>query len=221
VGSDHHAGSGAALRPGVLRAAFAPTALTIERVTVAAAAIVALGVVGYELVRHPGHLQLAAPALRLAMLALAAGAAVAIDDQAGSTVAASPVSFARRRGLRIGIAVAGWAAAWAVVVGLLAGSDATVPLGVLTWEAVAWLALGVTVAVCFGSVASAPALLAGLVLVHHLPDRLSLLARSDRWSAVQARWTVVLVTCVVVIAWSCRDPARRRRSAAAAGITRP
>lgn len=194
------------------RIALRPTARAVEWMAPLGSAAVSLGVVGYAAVRSGGAPDAGSlTPLRLAMVALAAGAATAVDDPAAPTLAASPLPLGARRALQLGLVATAWLLAWAAALGAASWLPSRAPAAQLTLEAVGWLAIGLAVAVRFGSTASAPALLVLVVLVGRLPDRVALLTAGDRWSALQLRWVGIVLAAVTIVAWSSRDPARVRR----------
>ena len=156
--------------------------------------------------------------LRLAAVALAAGAAFVLDDPAAETIAASPTPLLFRRLLRAALALPVVAALWAL---LLLHADAA-PAWALTLELAAMLATTLAVAALAaplvpdgrGGVAAAPALLVLLgAAALALPDGLTLFAAGPldaRWEASHERWASVLVAAVLAFVYASLDPGRAR-----------
>jgi hypothetical protein len=191
------------------RAAVVPTARAMDRLSPAAGAALAVGLAGWAVLGHRSQPEAThLPALRLAMLTLAAGAAFALDDPAEATVAASPVTLARRRVIRLAVIVSGWALAWAAVTALVGLAPGSIPLLPVTVEAAGWMALSLAVAVTCGGTASPPALVVSFILAVQLPERYWLLTGPAGWSGVQARWAALLLAAGSIVAWWSRDPAR-------------
>lgn len=173
-------------------------------------------------------------ALRLAAFLLAAGAAFALDDQAASTVAPAPLPLAARRGLRLAVVLLPAGVGWALIVSLAVlvapGAQAAPPLGALTVEAAAMVAVSLAAAAVagprapdgLGGAAGGPVLmllvLASLFTQPHWPDVVTLLpfGPSDpQWSPAHARWGALGVAAVTAIGVTSLDPARRSRRWAA------
>ena len=159
----------------------------------------------------------------LGALALCTGAAFVLDDDAGATVAASPRSLARRRMLRIALALPLLCGVWGASLwyatsahGALLGPDTRAALSVqfaamltLTLAASA-IALRVTADAHGGWTAIVvPFALLGAALT--LPRRWALLAVPgvDAWHAAQQRWAALLALGVLLLALASRDPAAR------------
>jgi hypothetical protein len=159
----------------------------------------------------------------LGALALCTGAAFVLDDAAGATVAASPRSLARRRMLRIALALPLLCGVWAASLsyattahGALLGPDARAALSMqfaamltLTLAASA-IALRVTADAHGGWTAIVvPFTLLGAALT--LPKRWALLALpgDDAWHAAQQRWAALLALGVLLLTLASRDPAAR------------
>jgi hypothetical protein len=206
------------LRPGTVRAALRPTAAAMERMPAAVGTLAALAIVGYGRLRRPDLPPIGD--LRLAMLALAAGAGFAFDDPAASTLVASPTDLIRRKALRFGLAVAAWSIGWVLVLVVMAATGGPLPVAELTVEAAGWLTASIAVAAAFGGAATGAALVGFAVAVHHLPASLSLRTAEDGWSSVQARWALVVIVSGVIAAGASLDPARSRRLRLALGRRR-
>jgi hypothetical protein len=165
--------------------------------------------VGYGRLRRPDLPPIGD--LRLAMIALAAGAGFAFDDPAASTIVASPTDLVRRRALRAGLALAAWSLGWVLVLAVAATAAGRLPVGALTVEAAGWLVASLAMAAAFGGVATGAAVVGFAVAVHHLPARLSLRTVDDGWSSVHARWALVVIVGVLLAVGASLDPGRSRR----------
>lgn len=203
----------ARLRPGTLSAAVAPTRRAMEWLPLAIAFTLAAALLVHGVTTRP-HLPAAAHqlALQIGMAVLAAGSGFALDDTAAASLSHAAAGHGRRRFLRVSLAAAAWAVAWALLLGLAATAGGGLPAAQLTLEAVAWLAISLAVASCFGGAATGAAVLVAFIGVRLLPARVSLLGPiGEGWTAVQGRWAALLAAGVLVVVWTSRDPARRRR----------
>lgn len=189
------------------------TARALSWAPPAVAGLMAVGMVVHGVWTVDGDALTHLMRLRLTMVVLAAGAGFAFDDPAGPTVAASPVSLAHRGAVRLALTLLAWGAGWSTVLAVVATEGGPVPVVGLTIEALAWLAIAVTVGAWRGGAATGPALLAGYLLVARLPGRWALQAfpSTEQWSTGQQRWGFVALTTVALLAWALRDPARRWR----------
>jgi hypothetical protein len=195
----------------------APVARTVAWVPLLAGALASVAIVeaagSSPLGRWPGF----------AALALCTGAAFLLDDPAGATTAATPQSLARRRMLRIGLALPLLAGVW---LGSLwdataadhasFGPDARAALS-LQFAAVLALTLAASATALrlmpderggwTGAVV--PLLLLGVAL--WLPESWTLLAApgDDAWHAAQQRWAALLAVGLLTLACASRDPAAR------------
>ena len=157
----------------------------------------------------------------LGALALCAGLAFLLDDAAESTVAASPTSLARRRLLRIALALPLVCAVWAgslwyatSVDGAPFGPDARQGLS-LQFAAMLAVTLGasaVALRVAQGERGGWTAvfvLFGLLVAAFYAPHRWTLLVGTDdpAWPAAQQRWLVLLALGVLTLVFASRDPA--------------
>ncbi len=156
--------------------------------------------------------------------ALSAGAAFVLDDDAGAAAAATPTSLARRRLLRIALALPLLCGAWAASLWFATPADATLfgpdARGGLSVQFAAMLAVtlagsGLALRIVPEGRAGwagvvAPFLL--LAVAYWLPERWTLLATpgDGAWAASQLRWIALLVVALAVLAWASRDPAARR-----------
>jgi hypothetical protein len=205
-----------------LLARLMPTARTMSwpALTGGSAACLALtwiarGADGSPLGRWPG----------VGALALCTGAAFLFDDAAQATTGATPTSLARRRALRVALAlplVGGvWSAALWYATAAGNPSDAYGPSdrGALTVQFVALLAVTLAVAaVALRAMPDQPGGWTGVVApcallaaAYMLPHRWALLAApgEEAWPAAQQRWAALLALALLTLAWASRDPARR------------
>ncbi len=157
-------------------------------------------------------------------LALCIGAALLLDDDAAVTVAASPTSLARRRLLRVGLALPLLGAVWAASLWYATSADgawygpsarAALSLQLAAMVALTLAASAVALRAMPGeqggwSAAAMPLALLGLALA--LPPRVGLLVQpgDERWHGAQQRWAVLLAIGLVVLLWAGREPSRRR-----------
>jgi hypothetical protein len=156
-------------------------------------------------------------------MALCAGAAFVLDDAAGAAADATPTSLARRRMLRVALALPLLCAAWAGALwfatpddGTLFGPDAR---GGLSLQFAGMLALTFAgSAVALRVVPDGRAGWAGVVapfvllgVAYWLPERWTLFAApgDGQWPASQWRWAALLVLGLLTLAWASRDPADR------------
>ena len=157
----------------------------------------------------------------LGALALCGGLAFLLDDAAESTVAASPTSLARRRLLRIALALPLVCAVWAgslwyatSVDGAPFGPDARQGLS-LQFAAMLAVTLGasaVALRVAQGERGGWTAvfvLFGLLVAAFYAPDRWTLLVGTGdpAWPAAQQRWLVLLALGLLTLVFASRDPA--------------
>ncbi len=158
-------------------------------------------------------------------LALCAGAAFLLDDAAAATVAATPRSLARRRLLRVALALPLLCVAWVGSLWYATGADAASSgphaRAALSLQFVAMLALtlaGSAIALRLSpeehggwTGALAPLAIVAAALV--LPERWALLATpgDDAWHATHWRWAALLALGLLAFIWANRDPASRSR----------
>ncbi|MGH2901363.1 MAG: hypothetical protein ACRDMZ_21980, partial [Solirubrobacteraceae bacterium] len=154
------------------------------------------------------------------------GAAFLLDDDAAATVAATPTSLARRRLLRVALALPLLGAVWAAALwyatraqGAWSQPDARAALSLqlgamlaLTLAASALALRALPGEQCGWTGAIAPVALLSAVLA--LPERWTLLAMPGdaTWAAVQQRWAALLVLGLVALAWAGREPRPQRSS---------
>jgi len=198
----------------------APVARTIAWPALVGGALACVAVIAaaqqlpavFPLARWPG----------LGALALCVGAAFLLDDDAATTVDATPTSLARRRLLRVALALPLLGAVWAGSLwygtsadGASFGPDTRAALSLqlgamlaLTLAASALALRALPGEQCGWTGAVAPFALLTAVLL--LPERWTLLAvpGEDAWPAVQQRWTALLALGVMTIAWAGREPGR-------------
>ena len=158
-----------------------------------------------------------------AALALCAGAAFVLDDAAGATADATPTSLARRRALRVALALPLLCLAWALSLQVTAPGGDTLfgpgARGGLSVQFAAMLALTFAAsAVALRLVPDGRGGWAGVVapflllcVAHWLPARWTLLAApgDPAWMASQHRWAALLALGLLTLAWASRDPAAR------------
>lgn len=159
--------------------------------------------------------------LRLAAVALCAGAAFSLDDAAAATTASSPTPLLIRRLLRVAVVAPVAALLW-VLLAAYAGESPATPLGL---ELAAMLAVTLAVAAASapfvpegrGGLAAAPALLVLLgVAALALPDGWSLFAagpHDPRWTASHERWSLFGLLALLVLVYASLDPCRARMRA--------
>jgi len=181
----------------------------------AALTLVAYAVDDSPLGRWPG----------LGALALCTGAAFLLDDVAQATAGATPTSLARRRIVRIALALPLLCGIWIATLwyatsaaGTSYGPDAR---GVLTLQFAAMLALTLAAsAVALRAMPDHPGGWTGVIapfallgIAYALPHRWTLFATPGdaAWPATQWRWASLLAVALLTLAWASRDPARRGR----------
>jgi len=162
----------------------------------------------------------------LGALALCAGAAFLLDDSAASMLAASPRSLARRRMLRIALALPLLCGVWAASLWYATTSHGA-PLGpgtrgALSLQFAAMLTLTLAASAMTLRVMAdehggwtaivVPVALLGAVMT--LPQRWALLAApgDDAWHAAQQRWTALLALGLLLLIGASRDPVARNLS---------
>jgi fluoroquinolone transport system permease protein len=161
----------------------------------------------------------------LGALALCTGAAFLFDDPAAATVGATPRSLARRRMLRVAVALPLLCVVWAGSLWYATaahdawfGPDTRAALSV---QFAAMLALTLAASATAlrvlpdeqGGWTGVVVLFALLGAAYVLPQRWTLFAvGGDRtWAAVQHRWAALLALGVCALVWASSDPAARRR----------
>ncbi len=171
--------------------------------------------------------------LRMAAVLLCLGAAFTLDDDAGATVEPSVASLIVRRGIRLALALPVLGVAWGVALltaSRLAASGVRtapvvprpLPIAALTLEASAMLAVTLAAAAVGtrslghgkGGVAAGPALLAFVLTMASIQPYWPLFPNAPfepGWAAAHARWALILVAAIVVLAGCSLDPARRLR----------
>ncbi|MBW3663398.1 MAG: hypothetical protein KY469_09895 [Actinobacteria bacterium] len=213
-------------RAGVARTVLGPTARTSQLWTIVAAGAVGLLTVWLTARRGVPAPDLVLP-LRIAGVALAAGAAFVLDDAAAVTVASAPTGLPVRRALRVALALTGVAAVWSGLVAYAAvaavdpsGGPFGLPVAGLTLEfvatvTVAW-AIAATVAATVeagsGGVAAGPAVLALAAVAALAPARWVMYPAGPldpAWTDAHRRWVGVLVVGLLVLVRASRDPAKR------------
>jgi hypothetical protein len=157
--------------------------------------------------------------LRAVSVVAVLGAAFVLDDEAASTLEASPSTLAWRRFLRGVAAVALVSPPWAAAVWRLDTHATGLPLAGLTLELFALLVLALATAAAVtrwsGStdpgVAATPVVLVVVLGAVQLPARFALYGDpGPGWDAAHARWVGVLAAATLVLLWCGRDPEARR-----------
>lgn len=183
---------------------------------VAWALVATLLVVKVEALAHPGS---ALMLVRAVGVIAVLGAAFVLDDEAASTLEASPSTLAWRLSLRVVTAVAlvsvPWAGAW-----WRAESHGTdLPWAGLTLEVAALLALALATAAGVtrwsgatdAGVATTPMVFVVVLGAFQLPPRFALYGNpGPGWDDAHVRWSVLLAVATLLLLWCARDPAARR-----------
>ena len=152
---------------------------------------------------------------------LAVGAAFLLDDGATDTLAASPSTLAWRRHQRLVILAVLAGLTWVLSVLVVRTSGAAPPVGGLTLELAALLALALATAAgimrwaqtCEPGVLAAPVVLGVILAMSRLPEGWALLvAPGPAWGPAHQRWAGLLALGVAVFALCNGDPARSRRT---------
>jgi hypothetical protein len=171
--------------------------------------------------------------LRVAAVLLCLGAAFVLDDDAGATVEPAVASLIVRRGLRLALTVPVVGMAWGVALWaasrLAASGQETgavvprsLPVAALTLEAAALLAVTLAAGAVStptlghgkGGVAAGPTLLAFVMAMLSIRPYWQLFpsaAGEPGWAAAHARWALILLAAMIVLAVFSLDPARRSR----------
>jgi hypothetical protein len=158
----------------------------------------------------------AATLLRVVAVVLATGVVALVDDAAANVLAPAPVTLAWRSGVRFATAALAVAVPWSVA--LLWVRPGYLAAG-LTLECAALTAVALTVTVGVArwsdarepSVVAGPAVLGAAAFGALLPQRWAMFATpGSGWAVAHARWAVVLVVAVALLAVLVRDPAARR-----------
>lgn len=160
----------------------------------------------------------------LGALALCTGAAFLLDDAAQAAAAATPTSLARRRILRIALALPLLAVVWMATLWYATGAQDTTfrpdARATLTLQFAAMLAL--TLAASAVALRAMPGQHGGwtgivapfalLAIAYALPHRWTLFAfpGDAAWPATQWRWAALLAVGLLTLAWASREPAQRR-----------
>jgi hypothetical protein len=200
----------------VVRTVAWPALLAGALACVALVAVAPLAPESSQLGRWPGF----------GALALCVGAAFLLDDAAGATVGATPTSLARRRLLRVALALPLLCGVWTGSLWYATASDgawfgpdtraalslqfgamlaltlaaSTIALRVMPDEHGGWTGAVVPFAVLGAALA--------------LPERWALLTPpgDGAWSAAQQRWAALLALGVITLVWASREPAARSRA---------
>jgi hypothetical protein len=159
----------------------------------------------------------------LGAVMLCAGAAFLLDDDAGAAADAAPTSLARRRMLRVALALPLLCGAWTASLWIAtSGDDGLFGPGAragLSVQFAAMLALtlaGSAVALrvrpdARSGWAGAVAPFVLLAVVYYVPQRWTMLAApgDSAWLASQHRWIALLVLAGLTLVLATRDPAAR------------
>jgi hypothetical protein len=163
--------------------------------------------------------------LRVVAVAIAIGAAFALDDPAARTTVVLPVTRLVRHTVRASVTVAAATVVWAAAL-LLTWSGATadvwgaVPVGGLTVEAATLVSVAVAGAAALRHAAeqspgvlAAPVVLLFVAAAALLPGRAALFVDPGalRWDAVHRVWLFILIVAVALFVATSRDLFRARR----------
>ncbi|WP_238431789.1 ABC transporter [Streptomyces cavernae] len=208
----------------VVRALLRPVAHMLPHRALAAGSVLGLLLAAVPRLYERPDAELGVGLLRAAALAFALGAAFLLDDPARHITAAVPTGRAVRVGLRMAL-VAPLAVLWWTAALLLVPEAARPPVGAMTLEAAATLALALaaaTAAVRFSGqsepgLGAAGGLLAAAVAATLLPVPLGLLVpvADPGWDSAHQRWAAVLAGAVLVCAYCMREAVRPNASRAA------
>jgi hypothetical protein len=155
-------------------------------------------------------------ALRGIGVVLGLAVAVAVDDPAGTVLAASPFSAARRIAARVAVVLALAVPVWCVTASLVAWR-ADAPVAGIALETAGWWTLGLALAAGIWrrtgtlspSYVAGPVLLALWLVAGTLPRGWAVLTSQTwgpPWEAAQIRWWAVLLAGAGLVAWALRDP---------------
>lgn len=193
-----------------------PTARSMAWGPLVAAAAVITGV-GVALRPWDGH-PLSLSVVRLAVGLAAVGAAFALDDDAGVTVAASPTTLGQRRSTRMVLvlgAVSAVACATCLSVAAIAGTSG-LPAGRILLESSGMVLAATACAVLLGGDRGASVfaggILAAVVVQQRFPQyALFAFASGDAaWDRSGIAWLVIALTGALTLAVRSRDPVSRR-----------
>ena len=146
------------------------------------------------------------------------GAAFVLDDEAATTIEASPSTLAWRRGLRVVTATVLVAVPWTGAWWWLEAHGTDAPWAGLTLELAALLALALCTAAAVTrwsgatdpGVATSPAVFVVVLGAFQLPPRFALYGfPGPGWDAAHARWWGLLVAATLLLFFCGRDPAAR------------
>lgn len=146
------------------------------------------------------------------------GAGFVLDDEAAGTLESSPSTLAWRRSLRVLLAVLLVAVPWMLILWRLDAHGTRLPVGGLTLEVVALLAVALATAAAVSrrsgtidpGVATTPAVFVLVLGAFQLPPMLALYAGSGSgWDEAHIRWAAVLAAGALALLWLSRDPAAR------------
>ena len=156
--------------------------------------------------------------LQLSAFLLGAGAGFALDDPAAETLAPSPTSLQRRHGVRV-VGVVTATALAALVLGSVARPSGVGETGALVAMAAGLQGLNLGVSAMagrfsgwrHGGLVSSPVVLMLVIASSMLPPVWRPLPTGDipgGWPAIWTRWTLACLCGFLLLAHSCRDPAR-------------
>jgi len=183
---------------------------------------VVIGLVSIHQAAHGSNVDIArlVLAVRVAAVALCLGAAFALDDPAAEMVASAPAAAPFQRALRVAVFLPGLVFAWSVELAYANAAGEPLPLGSLTLEfgamvAVTWAASAVAtprVPEGLGGVAAGPALLGFVGAGAFLRPIALFLGEPGNaaWTAAHRRWIWVLMIALAALVQASRDPGRAR-----------
>lgn len=161
--------------------------------------------------------------LRGVAVLLAAALALAVDEAGAALLDASPTPLRQRLAARLLVCAAAATPLWAAALAAAAARGATVPVGALTVELAALVAVGLVAPaalrrwarVAQPALVTGPLLLAGLLGAAHLPAGAALLVSTPldpAWADAHLRWSLLLLGALAGLALAARDPATARTS---------
>lgn len=196
-----------------------PTVRTLAAVPAVLSVLVAVATIAYAEIRYP-HLPEFGEILRFSTVTLAMGVGFAFDDAAHETLAAVPFALLRRRLVRVGMALAIIAPAWAAMLLYARERGGSVPAVDLTIELIALTALALTAASVMIRMGRstpgafvAPAVLIFRQLSTSIPVRWGLWGGepgSELWIQSHRRWAALAILALIGVAWLSHDPARKK-----------
>jgi hypothetical protein len=156
--------------------------------------------------------------LRGTAVLLATALALAVDEPSAQLLDATPTTLLQRLAARTAVCAVLVLPVWLLALSAATTGGADIPLGAVTLELAALVALGLAVPLCLrrwrGMTQPAPVvgpvLLGALIAAGHLPERLQLLPFSPddpSWDAAHLRWGGVLLLAAALVAAAAGDPA--------------